>query len=90
MKQEPASAEDLRELYEKVKEFTPACLDELAEVLDPSETWKNLAELLDLGHLLRSGLHEPKDSPTKTLLRLAIEVIINSEINCYWFDLDGG
>lgn len=89
MKQEPVSMEDLHTLYEKVKEFTPACLDALAEILDPSDTWKNLAELLDLGHLLRSGLYESNNSPTKMLLRLAIEVIINNAINCCCFDLEG-
>ena len=74
IKLEQISSEELREMYTNVKNFTPACLDDISKILDQSGTWQNLADLLDLGHLMRSGLCDSKNSPTKLLLKLAIEV----------------
>ncbi|XP_063906696.1 nuclear factor NF-kappa-B p105 subunit isoform X2 [Zophobas morio] len=73
IKLEQISSEELREMYTNVKNFTPACLDDISQILDQSGTWQNLADLLDLGHLMRSGLCDSKNSPTKLLLKLAIE-----------------
>lgn len=58
-------------MYKGVNNFTPKCLDSLCEILDASGSWGNLAELLDVKHLLRStDLFERR--PTRTLLELAI------------------
>jgi nuclear factor NF-kappa-B p105 subunit len=73
VKLEQISAEELRDMYNDVKNFTPSCLDEISQILDQSGTWQNLADLLDLGHLMRSGLCDSNSSPTKLLLKLAIE-----------------
>ncbi|XP_044262908.1 nuclear factor NF-kappa-B p110 subunit isoform X2 [Tribolium madens] len=73
VKLEQLSAEELRALYADVKNFTPECLEEISRILDESQTWQNLADLLDLGHLTRSGLCDFKNSPTKLLLKVAIE-----------------
>ncbi|RZC35454.1 nuclear factor NF-kappa-B p110 subunit [Asbolus verrucosus] len=73
VKLEQITPEELREMYQNIKHFSPNCLDDISQILDQSGTWQNLAELLDLGYLLRSGLCESKGSPTKLLLKLAIE-----------------
>ncbi|EEZ97717.1 relish [Tribolium castaneum] len=73
VKLEQISTEDLHQMYAKVTNFTPECLEEISRILDESQTWQNLADLLDLGHLTRSGLCDSKNSPTKLLLKVAIE-----------------
>lgn len=74
VKLEQITAEELREMYANVKNFTPQCLEEVSRILDESQTWQNLADLLDLGHLTRSGFCDLKSSPSKVLLKLAVEV----------------
>lgn len=50
------SPDDVKERYAKVKTFTEECLNEVAEILDKSGTWRDLAESLGYDHLVRTNI----------------------------------
>lgn len=64
---------DIEELYKGVKTFTSECLDEVSEILDASNIWGSLAELLDVDHLISSGIIDGS-SMSKAVLKYATEV----------------
>lgn len=63
--------EELKKMYENVKDFSPSVLQQLCEDLDSSGAWQNLLDLLDLKHFLDETVLF-QNEPTKTLLRLAL------------------
>lgn len=65
--------EELEALYDKVKIFTPKYLEEISQILDTSNVWGSLAELLGFEHLISSGLIKDK-SMSKAVLKYATEV----------------
>uniref|UniRef100_A0A6P7GKC5 Nuclear factor NF-kappa-B p110 subunit n=1 Tax=Diabrotica virgifera virgifera TaxID=50390 RepID=A0A6P7GKC5_DIAVI len=67
------SPEELEELYEGIHSLTPQCLDTVSSILDIHDNWKNLAQLLEMEHLVDSGMIK---SEAKAILTHAIEVRI--------------
>ena len=68
------TCENPESLYEGVSAFTPQCLEEVASMLDESGKYYHLADLLDLSHLLHTGIISNDQSVSKSLLLYAIEV----------------
>ncbi|XP_050510448.1 nuclear factor NF-kappa-B p110 subunit isoform X2 [Diabrotica virgifera virgifera] len=64
------SPEELEELYEGIHSLTPQCLDTVSSILDIHDNWKNLAQLLEMEHLVDSGMIK---SEAKAILTHAIE-----------------
>ncbi|KAL1505521.1 hypothetical protein ABEB36_005069 [Hypothenemus hampei] len=60
--------------YDGLKKLPTECLDEVATILDSSGKYTHLADLLDLTHLLESGVLASEHSVSKNILRYAIEV----------------
>lgn len=58
--------------YNNITNFTEDCLNALSDILDKTKNWRNLAELLDYGHLLKTNIFESVERPTKSLLNFAI------------------
>nr|WMZ41593.1 relish-2 protein [Altica viridicyanea] len=67
------SLEELEKMYSDVHCLTPQCLDEVASILDKSENWKCLAELLEIEHLVSSGIIHSDISMSKAVLVYSIE-----------------
>ncbi|CAG9859358.1 unnamed protein product [Phyllotreta striolata] len=67
------SQDELESMYKEVRELTPQCLDEVSGLLDRSENWKYLAELLEIEHLINSGIIHSDVSMSKAVLRYSIE-----------------
>ncbi|XP_060525555.1 nuclear factor NF-kappa-B p110 subunit isoform X2 [Cylas formicarius] len=65
--------DDLADLYKNVTNLTPQCLDAVALLLDQSRKYEHLADLLDLAHLIQSGVTPADQSKSKNLLVYAIE-----------------
>ncbi|XP_072391464.1 nuclear factor NF-kappa-B p110 subunit isoform X1 [Diabrotica undecimpunctata] len=64
------SPEELEELYEGINSLTPQCLDTVSSLLDIHNNWKNLAQLLEMEHLVDSGMIK---SEAKAILTHAVE-----------------
>ncbi|KAF5285153.1 hypothetical protein FQR65_LT13350 [Abscondita terminalis] len=62
----------LSDKYDKITNFTEDCLNSLSDLLDKTDTWQNLAESLDYGHLLKTDIFKTVGRPTKSLLNFAI------------------
>lgn len=65
--------DELEQLYAGVKTFEPNYLDQLSQILDNSNVWGSLAELLGFEHLISSGIIHDK-SMSKAVLKYATEV----------------
>lgn len=66
--------DELETMYKKVDTLTPQCLDEVSDILDKSENWKCLAELLEIEHLIDSEIIKSDISMSKAVLTYSIEV----------------
>nr|CAI5858697.1 unnamed protein product [Callosobruchus analis] len=68
--------QDLSKIYEKVDDFTEECLDQISEMLEQSGRVGDLAELLDITHVLESGIFDTqRGGVSKSLLRYAIHTV---------------
>lgn len=67
------SLEELEKLYEKVSNFTPQCLHDVSDILNTSGKWEDLADLLDIKHIISSGVIS-ESNISKSLLTFAVEV----------------
>ncbi|CAH1114209.1 unnamed protein product [Psylliodes chrysocephalus] len=65
--------DELETMYKKVDTLTPQCLDEVSDILDKSENWKCLAELLEIEHLIDSEIIKSDISMSKAVLTYSIE-----------------
>ncbi|KAJ8958305.1 hypothetical protein NQ318_017451 [Aromia moschata] len=73
IKLEMMSPQELEELYKNITTFTPQCLEEVASILNESGKWEDLADLLDLSHIIRCGIISRDSDVSKYLLRFAVE-----------------
>ncbi|CAH0554865.1 unnamed protein product [Brassicogethes aeneus] len=64
--------DELELMYNKVARFTPEALKEISFLVDQSGT-SDLAKLLDLEHLIRSGILKSSNSTAMSLLKYAID-----------------
>nr|CAH7720625.1 unnamed protein product [Callosobruchus chinensis] len=65
--------EDLSKIYEGIEDFTEDCLDQISEILEQSGRVGDLAELLDITHVLESGIFDTqRGNVSKCILRYAI------------------
>lgn len=65
--------DELEQLYRGIEIFVPKYLEDLSQILDESNVWGSLAELLGFEHLISSGIIHDK-SMSKAVLKYATEV----------------
>ncbi|XP_076250136.1 nuclear factor NF-kappa-B family member relish isoform X2 [Rhynchophorus ferrugineus] len=74
IKTEPVSVDNAERLYESITGLTDKCLDEVSSILEASGKWNDLADLLDMSHLIFSNVITSNPSYSKNILRHAIDI----------------
>ncbi|XP_074038892.1 nuclear factor NF-kappa-B family member relish isoform X2 [Leptinotarsa decemlineata] len=69
----PIPLDELEKLYEECNSFNPRYLEEISTLLDISENWGSLSQLLEVDHLISSGLIRSEGSMSKALLTYCVE-----------------
>ncbi|CAH1977829.1 unnamed protein product [Acanthoscelides obtectus] len=65
--------EQLPDIYENIDDFTPECLDLVSDILEQSGRVRDLAELLDITHVVDNfRFNTGRDNISKCILRYAV------------------
>ncbi|XP_044756435.1 nuclear factor NF-kappa-B p110 subunit-like [Coccinella septempunctata] len=79
--------EDYQNFFQTINHFTDECLDDISKEIDSSGKWEDLAQLLDIGHLIRMETIG-ENSPGKRILEIATQVATVKEIRGFLENLD--
>ncbi|KAK9739227.1 Ankyrin repeats (3 copies) [Popillia japonica] len=71
---EKLAIDELETMYKNVSNFTSLCLEKVSRILDVSQNWLPLADLLDLKHFLHTNMFVQSKSKSRELLQIAVKV----------------
>lgn len=69
---EKLAIDELETMYKNVSNFTSLCLEKVSRILDVSQNWLPLADLLDLKHFLHTNMFVQSKSKSRELLQIAV------------------
>lgn len=69
---EKLSIDELEPMYKTITTFTPICLDKVSKILDASQNWLPLADLLDLKHFINTNMFTNAKSKSREILQIAM------------------
>ncbi|GJQ72717.1 Rel [Trypoxylus dichotomus] len=70
---EKLTLDELEPIYKNTKVLTLACLEKISKILDKSQRWLQLVEILNLNHILQTNLFNPK-CQGKEVLQVAVNI----------------